>query len=499
MCKPEHGPDRSEPILLQSKRIDRSAIFVTGRYVMSSFKVDANTSRNEIQQRLERFGPFSRVEASVLHAHSTSGVVFLREVGIMERFARLFSKGSSTRDHQQQSREAMLKLAEIHPEIGKLLGTPMLERHSWSTAKLKQSLKVGSDKLEPAKDGSICIVRPEPLGIANVKIDQLHADSKIRWSFPSDAGAAKEVHSQAKKENEIVITLPAGSLVPEDHENIYRAALGNASGHVVIEPLPDSSNEAIDRLLKVVDEFRSKPDWKGKQITIATGAQPGLADRIWDRKARLDAAARQPKEGVVGMPKALRVLAESMEKVAKSAGIDAAGLCESSSMSHISFYQGDPAQLASDVLFLQPQQIRQRSLALHRQGFGQLQQVYQQTYEEDGLVGTEAQTIMKKSAEGSGIAGVELPACELPAKQLFAFSATSQYPTTREAAVEFFVSHLRGVSGRIVIALTGDPAIDGGAWDAACKMKLSSGPDKREVIFAAADATVLKAAQQLGQ
>ncbi len=337
---------------------------------MGQIKVDASTNRLHIQQQLEKFGVFSKVEAVVRHPEAST--VYLREVGLRERVRRLFSPGAA-REAAQKSRDAMLKLAETHPEIGKLLGMSLLEPRAWSPSELRRGLKVGSSQLEP-----------------------------------------------------------------------------------------------------------------------------GLADRIWERKAVLDTAARAPAKpgsGTVAMPAALRVLAGPQAAHAKREGMDVTGKCAPSSNPFVSFWHGDPAQLAADALFLHPEEVRQQALVSQRAGHGELQRVHAEAYENDGLVGREAQAIMTRSAEQWGIAVIELPACDLPAQRLFAFSRPGLYQTTHAAAKDFFITHLNSLSGRVVIALTGDPEIDSVACDAARDMKQPPPPEYREVIFASSDSEVLAATQ----
>lgn len=81
------------------------------------------------------------------------------------------------------------------------------------------------------------------------------------------------------------------------------------------------------------------------------------------------------------------------------------------------------------------------------------------------------------------------------AQRLFAFSRTGVHQTTLATPRDFFLTHLNSLSGRVVIALTGDPEIDSAACEAARGMTQPPPPESREVIFASPNSQVLAAAQ----
>ncbi len=262
---------------------------------MGQIKVDALTSRSQIQQQLEKFGMFSKVEATL--DRSTATTVYLHEVGLMAQVRRLFAPGAA-REAAQKSRDAMLKLAETHPEVGKLLGLSLLEPRAWSASELRQGLKVGARKLERGADKQLGVERPELVAVANARKDAIRADTRIDWSITSANAAATanypRVRADTGKDGKDVLSVLAfTNPTPEQREIAYRTAIGNARGHIVLEPLPGSADEDIDCLLRVIEEFRERPGWSERhRLTIAAGGEPGLADRIWDRKAVLDAAAQ---------------------------------------------------------------------------------------------------------------------------------------------------------------------------------------------------------------
>ena len=274
---------------------------------MGNIRIDTTTRRTDIQQQLKTFGRFSLVEASLENNSSSnnqsSDVIFLREVGVGERLARLFSRKDRSQA-KEQSNNALGTLSEQNPAIAKLLGFPILGKSSFAASTLLKKLQVSAQQLKPSsKEGKLDVGSGPELGVINARAEKIQADKIVSWSYSSNEEILKKITSSGTSEK-IIRVVHAIRPKPVHLEAAYRAALTGAKGHVVIEPIldepdPDTasannsdailtrcSNENIDILLKVIDEIMNNPERNmTDKITIACGAVKKLADQVWDRSA----------------------------------------------------------------------------------------------------------------------------------------------------------------------------------------------------------------------
>lgn len=284
---------------------------------MTHFKVDAQTSRRSVCDQLDKFRLFSAVGAKI-----EGNDITLYEVGLGERLRRGLANLTGKRDQAtEDSRAALQQLARLNPAIGKALGTAIRDKTDWSASELRGKLKVAAQKLGPSQyegklavklDGAIAGIE---LGLANAKVGQIKADARIQWFTPDNkpggacyttliSDVADAATDALPRIQTISLKLNPQDLGTESLRERYRSAIGRCVGHVVIEPIPDlqlqhpddpamqgkASDQSISVLLDVIDEIEGRAASALKAITIAAGRAPGLADQVWDCKARRDSA-----------------------------------------------------------------------------------------------------------------------------------------------------------------------------------------------------------------
>lgn len=282
---------------------------------MTHFTVHAQTSRLSVCEELDKFHRFSAVGAKV-----EGNAVTLYEVGLGERLRRALSSLTGKRDQAaEDSRAALQQLARVNPAIGKVLGQAIRDKTDWSASELKGQLKVGAQILEPGKyEGKVAVKLDRAtagvqLGVANAEVHQIEADVRIQWltagakpghgyTTPIDDIADRET-GEPPRIGTVSRQVNAQDLGAESLKALYLSAIARCGGHVVIEPIPDlqlqypkndamkgkSSDQSIGALLEAIDDIMGKKSAL-KTITIAAGRTPGLADQIWDCKARRDSA-----------------------------------------------------------------------------------------------------------------------------------------------------------------------------------------------------------------
>lgn len=282
---------------------------------MTHFTVHAQTSRQSVCEELDKFQRFSAVGAKV-----EGNAVTLYEVGLGERLRRALSSLTGKRDQAtEDSRAALQQLARVNPAIGKVLGQAIRDKTDWSASDLKGQLKVAAQTMEPSRfEGKVAVKLDRftgtvQLGVANAEVQQIEADVRIQWqtrdakpgqgyTTPIDDIADRET-GELPRIGTVSRQVNAQELGAESLKALYRSAIERCGGHVVIEPIPDlqlqypkndamkgkSSDQSIGALLEAIDDIMGKKPAM-TTITIAAGRTPGLADQVWDCKARRDSA-----------------------------------------------------------------------------------------------------------------------------------------------------------------------------------------------------------------
>ena len=459
---------------------------------MKPITVTNQDSHADIREKLKTFGFLSAVEASI--DSTKPNTIHLREVGLGERLMNFVSriKGGT---EENKSRDALLKLAEINPAVGKLLGQSLFEKTTWTASDLRQGLKIQAQKLTSDAQSLKHVGNTEKLGVANVMIDRIKADTEISWSLASGLPPSdKQDFSSVKRgERNIVGVLVRIDSETEYEKKAYRTALENGQGHIVIKPI-HPSNESIDCLFEVIDELnKGKTENEKRRITIAAGEHPGLAEKVWARKAAHDHELARKSAWAgdkVPMPPALFAIQADQKIVFKPSGTDIDGKTQPTQIHGVSWYCGSPAKIASAVSILRQSEIVERANELRSEGKARLHDVCHAAFYSPGLVAEETTAIMKEAAENWGLQAVELPSPDLPAERLIAIGFLNNKIPTIDAE-DFFKVHLQDVSGRVVIELTGNADIDQAALNVAKYLQQANPNTKREIIFASSIQAVI--------
>ena len=458
---------------------------------MKAFTITHQNSHADIRDQLKTFGFLSGVEASI--DNKDSGIIHLREVGLGERLLNFVSRTKGGTE-ENKSRDALLKLAEINPAVGKLLGQSLFEKNTWSASDLRQGLKV-QEEIDNSSVSKKQLTNPDKLGVANVMIDRVKADTEISWSrvFSLPASAVKIFNSENSSQRNFVSVLSSMDFDFQSEKQAYRTALSSGQDHVVLTPI-HPSNESIDCLFEVIDELnKGKTENEKRRITIAAGEHPGLAEKVWARKAAHDHELARKSAWAgdkVPMPPALFAIQADQKIVFKPSGTDIDGKTQPTQIHGVSWYCGSPAKIASAVSILRQSEIVERANELRSEGKPRLHDVCHAVFFSPGLVAEETTAIMKEAAENWGLQAVELPSPDLPAERLIAIGFLNNKISTIDAE-DFFKVHLQDVSGRVVIELTGNADIDQAALNVAKYLQQANPNTKREIIFASSIQAVI--------
>jgi hypothetical protein len=209
---------------------------------MTNIRVSRDVSTETIRQQLGSFSLFSTVEART--DTKDSKVTVLHEVKLGERIKRFFSQSSGVRNQQVWlSQQALQSLALQRPEIHTLLGQSVWNKQDWSASELRDALKIKASILKQAKDGSglqVGLDQPGQVGVANAKVSQIVADSKITWKLSPIASKGQFEITKPTDHGTAEISVRRTDEPSEDElRSAYKTALENAKGHVVIAPVDD--------------------------------------------------------------------------------------------------------------------------------------------------------------------------------------------------------------------------------------------------------------------
>jgi hypothetical protein len=135
---------------------------------------------------------------------------------------------------------------------------------------------------------------------------------------------------------------------------------------------------------------------------------------------------------------------------------------EETGLKGVSICEEDPENIIADAAFFSFASLTRSSLALAAAGQKQLQRVHDLTFKLGGVAKAEADAIFGDMALKWSIDALELPACSLPVNKLFVMRNSVgkdgvEREPTKGLSKEFFMAHLKGLSGRVVI----DPILGG--------------------------------------
>jgi hypothetical protein len=473
---------------------------------MRTIQVNEHTSAQSLREQLGEFDTFSAVDAK-----NENGVVVLYEVKLGERIKRFFNRPDIYRlSPEEESRRALGALAEKRPEIAKVLGRSIaMNFDGWTTSDLRKALKAPSTPLTSGENGralEIKDLKPGQVGVARSASSMIKADYRIIWKNAKEhantpTNEAGEIDHQV---NAKIVAMPDGGLSKEVLDKAYRDALHGTTGHVVIVPIADKpasdkasaknggdveghySEDNLNSLLEAIDDAMQKNS--GISVTIAVGSDKKLSQRLAAAQARRQVEKNKNGEWQrVPIPVSQsRFVTERTQQRIKS--LDEKNLdMQKTSLKNVSICHAEPGRLKADVTFL-ADSLRDLSEKMARDGYIELNQAVKHSYH-SAYISNETKSILNKSREKWTVCAIEVPPCELPTSRLL-FRLFGGNSPTREQSKAFFLAHLEGLSGRVVIEPREDPHENQGLWDAV--KEISSRPENKcNFVFASRNAELI--------
>jgi len=470
-------------------------------------KIYENASSEGIRRALSGFGRFSSIE--VEENTDTNGKVFIfREIGFFKSLRRLiFESKENLEIKRENSRDHLYSFSKKNPEIQKLLGSLTLEKDVLTVSEFREKLKIKTKFIKLEKNCNLLEIplnSGSKIGVIDAQPSEIKADYVVQWKV----GPTKhqvDTHKIDGKSN-ITTTITKNldnrkfdtavkdarkinSFVheynPDDKELrlVYKAALKEASGHVVIEPIYDISVFEIkerqpeyekDKLYKIysdqsirilIEEINSAliENTNIKNVTVARNDTPDdrFISRVLGQRSIIDGEknrANEPQRDFIAtMPDFLKLIDKEMqEQESPKFSLSDQYAFEETELTGISICEENPENIIADTAFLSLDSLSRSSSALAEKGKKQLQRVVDLTFKPGGVAKAEADVIFRGMADKWGIDALELPACELPVKKLFVMRNSMgkdgvERKSTKDLSKEFFIAHLEDLSGRVVI------------------------------------------------
>lgn len=497
---------------------------------MTMIKVSQDMTREALREQLKSFGAFSAVKASI--DDKNPDIIILHEVTIAARLWDYCRLSKEERNYaRRESKNALIKLAKQYPNIEKVFGDAILFKTSWTKHEMQKQLEFEATPLKGEKNSKglkVPIARYGNAGITDAKLSEVEADCRIVWALgPATRVGGNMPLNEGNCSKEEIQGVQPDNPTADDIDFLYGNALKNAVGHVLIAPIADVpveeraitrdseqsksansrgnqpvsvvgylsaySDNSIMKLLEAIHDAQKKnPDLK---VTICTGDldDKDIFSRVLDQQAIFETTKRHENRQsniVVSMPESLKIIQGggkdgiSVNQVA----IDESSLTiYKTKYENIKFCCTDPGKLSADTAFLEFYELDIRAQELQLHGHEKFSQVVEDVFESSGVVQTEALAIRKTAFDKWGMEALELPPCELPAMKLYAFHNLESTPLAKEQVKDFFESHLHGLTGRVVIQITGNATLDQGLADALSTLAEKPGEFTCEVLLASAD------------
>jgi hypothetical protein len=491
-----------------------------------------NTSSEGIRKALSGFGRFSSIDIEEKNDAIKGKILIFREVGLLESLHRLIFKSKEDLEiSRKNSQKFLYEFSKNRPDIQKLLGSSIVEKEYWTVGEFREKLKIKTDFVRREKNNDLLQI-PKSLNskvaVIDAKSSGIKADFLIQWTMGptkvyEDSG---EVDGPKKVTKEIESRLldpivederKTLFIIHEDNPNdaelraAYKAALSNASGHVVIEPIydvpisdieeknPEYPKEYIqkicsDQSLRILLEEINHALIKNphiKNVTIARGGTPDsrFLSRVVGQKAilyeQIRHAAENQEQNLTPMPDSLRLIKDEMEdrlqvKVSELQDVDFL----ETKYQGVSLCCAEPEMLAADVAFLDFSSIERGATVLKKSGLGQLQRVWNLWRDRGSVASEEVGNILTNTKKRWNIHAFELPACELPANKVFAMESVRGANDTSDSAKNFFITHLKNLEGRVVIEVRGSGTLRTGLFDALDELSREPGGLGFECVLA---------------
>ena len=465
-------------------------------------KIYKNTSSEGIRNALSGFGRFSSIEiGEEKNLESKESVLIFREIGFFEGLHRLiFESKKSLEEKRKNSRDYLYNFSQERPEIKKLLGSSILKEY-WTVGEFREKLKIKTDFVRGEKNNDpvdIPLVSNSKVGVIDARISKIKADRVISWQI-ADVDVSKvtgtdDVKAENGDSKKII------SVVHKNHPNAdqlrsaYKSALSGAVGQVVISPIVDlpvdqiqsrqpeyamgnrfydvCSDESIRILLEEID-LAILANTNIKSVTIARNGAPDerFLPRVVGQRAVLDEkkrlAVENQSKNLTQMPDSLKLIKGEMEErlQVKMPELKNVNL-EKTSLTGVSVCCAQPEMLGADVAFLDFSSIERGAAELNKSGLKQLQRVWNLSRDTRFVTNKEVEAIVTDSKNQWNIEAFELPACELPANQVFAMQSGSSKTKAFDKEKDFFMNHLKNIKGRVVIEVRSKSTMRDGLLEA---------------------------------
>lgn len=447
----------------------------------------------------------------------------------------LFLKAKkSWKKREKNSRYFLYEFSKKRPEIQKLLGSSILEKEYWTAGEFRKKLKIKTDFIRRKNKHDLLQIPTSlssKIGVIDAKSSVIKADFFIQWKIgPTQLPVgAVEIDGPSKITKAIDNRLcdevvedkrKMISIIHEDNPNdaeiraAYKAALSNASGHVVIEPIYDiplseikerqpeyptenlykiCSDQSLRILLEEIDHALKKNTYI-KNVTIARSEilDSRFLSRVLGQKAMLDEeikhAAENRDKNLTLMPDSLRLIKDELQAQlqVKAPEIQDVDLLETK-IQGVSLCSAQPEMLAADVAFLDFSSIERGAAVLKKSGMGQLQRAWNISRDPRSITSVEVDDILKKTKSQWNIEAFEFPACELPASQVVAMRTVRSGNNAFGTAKDFFMACLENMKGRVVIEVRARSTLRTGLFEALAALSQRPEGVGFECILACAD------------
>jgi hypothetical protein len=462
-------------------------------------KIHENTSSEGIRLALSAFGRFSSIEVDEEKNTGTNEkFIIFREIGFFKGLHRLIFKSKEELERSRKNSKTFLyEFSKKRPDIQKLLGSSISERESWQVGEFRKKLKIKTDFISLKKNDDLLHI-PLPLkskvGVIDARVSKIKADAVINWKISALGDFPINNDNDTKAENgnsKKVISVVHSHHPAEDQlRAAYQSALSGAVGQVVISPIVDlpvdqikkrqpeyamgkgsfdvCSDQSIRFLLEAIDSAL-KTNKNIKSVTIARNDAPDVRfiSRVLGQRAIIDDEKTRENESqrkfVATMPGFLKLIDKEMREQAPfKVSLDDQYSFKETGLKGVSICEVNPENIIADTAFLSLNSLTRSSSALAEKGKKQLQRVVDLTFKSGGVAKAEADAIFHDMAIKWSIDALELPACELPVSKLFIMRKSVgkdgvERESTKGLSKEFFMAHLNGLSGCVVI----DPFLEG--------------------------------------
>ena len=509
---------------------------------MAEIRMNQNISSGVLQQKLKSFGAFSELEmATEVDIKNGKEIIVFREVSLGERLRRfLFEDKNHIEERRNKSQEFLKKFAENRPDIQKILGLSIIEKKFWTAGEFRNHLSIKTEIIKREKESGFFQI-PQDLrnnvGVADAKVCEIASDKFINWTFfDSKSRQNLPEKSEIKKLADTLPHIITGedstdqkqiSVICEYHPDgddlgkTYRAALMAASGHLVLSPIYDARvQDEEDRLLEYGKDSHSYGMYSDNnlqilieeidrairenknltKVTIARGDAPDdlflsrvLAQQAIFNKKQND-ADKITNTNLTSMPPSLKLVADEMKDkygVQVKAGNDIFEL-KKTELSQVGLYMGDPGTVIADTTFLTFRSVNRCASALASSGMSQFQRVRDLIFDPTSGVETEVQAIQRDSQKRWGLTALELPPCEMPSNKLYAIKESDLVAMTADSVKKFFTEHLKDLTGRVVLEITGNNVLDQAMWEALQDLNAEFNKKGLQCILASPDQAVME-------